>query len=177
MKVKFISIMLLTIFLLSNSGCSGAWRKKFVRAKKGEVKEGPILQPYDYAREFTNKQLYANNYTFWRNSESELINSIKSKDNIKRIRNQAGYAIVDIKKLSSLLVDEKRAEIEPYIFELEDMIEKIDQPNYVSSNSNVLVSRLSRHYRTVSRNFSYQHMKNFIKPDNVKEEADDAQKQ
>ena len=175
MKMKFTTVILLLVVLLSSAGCSGTWRKKFVRAKKGEVKEGPILQPYDYKREFTNNQLYVNNYTFWRNAESELIKSVKSKDSSKRIRNHAGYTMVDIKKLSSLLVDEKSAQLQPYISELEEMIEKIDQPNYVSSNSNALASRLSKHYRAVSHDFSYQRMKNFIKPDEAKAVKDDNQ--
>jgi DNA repair ATPase RecN len=178
MKIRFIVYIMLIMVVLSFTGCSGTWRKKFVRAKKGEEKEGPILQPYDYAREFTNNQLYANNYTFWRNSESELIKAIKSKDNAKRIRNNAGYAITDINKLSSLLVDEKAAQLQQYIAELEDVIEKIQQPNYVSSNSNTLVSRLSKHYRAVSRDFSYRRMKDFIKPDtDKKEKAEDASQQ
>jgi hypothetical protein len=177
MRIKFISFVLLFCVLLASSGCSGTWRRKFVRAKKDETKEGPILQPYDYAREFTNKQLYANNYTFWRNSQSELIKSVKAKDSSRRIRSNAGYAMVDIKKLASLLVDGKAAELQPYISELEDIIEKIELPNYVNSNSNALTSRLSKHYRAVSRYFSYRRMKDFIKPDEEqkKEEKDGKQ--
>jgi hypothetical protein len=165
MKTKVLILILLFAVLSSCAGCSGTWRKKFVRAKKDEIKEGPILQPYDYKREFTNQQLYANNYTFWRNSESELIRSVKSKDSSKRIKSHCAYAMVDIKKLSDLLIEEKTVQLQPYVSELEEIIEKMAQPNYVSSNSNILVSRLSRHYRAVSRDFSYQRMKNFIKPD------------
>ncbi|MFA5069137.1 MAG: hypothetical protein WC300_04800 [Candidatus Omnitrophota bacterium] len=165
MKTRPTLIYLLLIAILSTSGCSGAWRKKFVRAKKGVVKEGPILQPYDYAREFTNKQLYANNYSFWRNSQSELIQSVKSKEGKKKIKSQMGYAIADIKKMASLLIDEENAKLATYILELEGIAEKIEQPNYINSNSNELSSRLSKHYRSVGRNFSYHHMKNFIKPD------------
>jgi hypothetical protein len=165
MRIKFISAVLLFCVLLTSTGCSGTWRRKFVRAKKGEAKEGPVLQPYDYAREFTNRQLYANNYTFWRNSQSELVKSVKAKDSSKKIKNDAVYAMTDIKKLASLLVAEKAAELAPYIAELEDIAEKIYMPNYVSSNSNALVSRLSKHYRAVSRDFSYRRMKDFIKPD------------
>ena len=175
MKMKFTTVMLLLVVLLSSAGCSGTWRKKFVRGKKGEVQQGPILQPYDYKREFTNNQLYVNNYTFWRNAESELIKSVKSKDSSKKIKNQAGYAMVDIRKLSTLLVNEQASKLEPYILELEEMIEKIDQPNYVSSNSNALASRLSKHYRAVSRDFSYQRMKNSIKPDKAEDIKDDNQ--
>jgi hypothetical protein len=178
MRIKIISFVLLFCVLLSSAGCSGTWRRKFVRAKKGEKQEGPVLQPYDYAREFTNQQLYANNYTFWRNSQSELIKSIKSKDSQKRISSQTVYVLADIRKLSGLLVEEKAAELKPYITELEEIINKINQPNYVSSNSNALASSLSRHYRAVSRDFSYRRMKNFIRRDEEqKEEAGDGKEQ
>jgi hypothetical protein len=171
MRTRFTVFILLMFMILSCLGCSGTWRRKFVRAKKGDQTQGPVLQPYDYAREFTNRQLYANNYTFWRNSESELIKSIKSKDNMKKIKSHASQAFVDIKKLYSLLVDEKAADLKPYVQELEDIIEQINQAGYVSSNSNSLVSRLSKHYRAVSRNFSFYHMKDSIKPE--EEDLDD----
>ncbi|MDD5504230.1 MAG: hypothetical protein PHV77_02815 [Candidatus Omnitrophica bacterium] len=165
MKARSALVYLLLITVLCASGCSGTWRKKFVRPKKDADKQGPILQPYDYAREFTNKQLYANNYSFWRSSQSELIRSVKAKDGIKRVKSQMGYAVTDIKKMASLLVDEEKAKLQPYILELEEMAKKIEQPNYLNSNSNELSSRLSKHYRSISRNFSYHCMKNLIKPD------------
>ena len=164
MKRSIISITLMAA-LLFTAGCSGAWRRKFVRSKKNEVKQGPVLQPYDYEKEFTSKQFYANHYAFWKNSEAELINSVKAKSNQKKIVSQADYALVEIKKLASLLNDEKRAQIEPYVVDLEDIVKKIKQPNYVKTNSNHIVSQLSKHYRTVSGKFSYFHMKHFVRPD------------
>jgi len=168
-----ITCMLLIAIIVLTTGCSGAWRKKFIRKKKDEVKQGPVLQPYDYKKEFTNRQLYANHYVFWKNSEAELINSVKSKSNMKKIKSQAAYSLVEIKKLGELLIDEKRALIEPYIAELEDITDKANQPNYVNSNSNQLVSKLSKHYRAVSGTFSYFHMKNFVKPDNAETKSEE----
>ncbi len=164
MKKEIISAsLIITVFF--TSGCSGAWRKKFIRRKKDEDKQGPVLQPYDYKREFTNRQLYANHYVFWKNSESELIGSVKEKSNLKRIKSQANYSLVEINKLADLLVDEKQELIMPYVEELEDIVDKVSRPNYVQSNSNYINSQLSRHYRAVARQFSYFHMKNFVKPD------------
>jgi hypothetical protein len=36
-----------------------------------------------------------------------------------------------------------------------------------------LVSRLSKHYRALSRDFSYRKMQNFIKPDQEEKDKDD----
>ncbi len=161
MNIRIISTALVATLLLT-AGCSGSWRKKFIRNKKDEVKQGPVLQPYDYEKEFTNKQLYANHYAFWKNSESELINSIKAKGNNKKIKSQANYSLVEIRKLASLLNDEKRAQLEPYVTQLEEITKKIKQPNYLDSNSNHIVSQLTKHYRAVSNQFSYFHMKHFV---------------
>jgi len=164
MNIRIIS-MALAVTLLFTAGCSGAWRKKFVRNKKDEVKQGPVLQPYDYEKEFTNKQFYANHYAFWKNSESELIHSTKAKGNHKKIKNQADYSLVEIRKLASLLDDEKRAQLQPYVLQLEEITRKIKQPNYLDSNSNHIVSQMTKHYRAVSNQFSYFHMKHFVRDD------------
>ncbi len=166
MNIKIIGIALIAT-LLFTTGCSGGWRRKFVRSKKDEVKQGPVLQPYDYKKEFTNKQLYANHYVFWKNSEAELINSVKAKGNMKKIKSHAAYSLVEIRKLSNLLNDEKKAQIEPYVQELEDIVKKIQQPSYVKSNSNRIVSRLSKHYRAVRSGFSFFHMKHFVIKDDL----------
>jgi hypothetical protein len=173
MNIRIIGITLIAT-LLFTAGCSGAWRRKFVRGKKDEVKQGPVLQPYDYKKEFTNKQLYANHYVFWKNSEAELINSVKAKGNMKKIKSRAAYSLVEIRKLANLLNDEKKAEIEPYVLELEDIVKKTGQPNYVKSNSNRIVSRLSKHYRAVRNRFSFFSMKHFVIKDDI-DDTDDEQ--
>jgi len=172
MNIRIIGIALIAT-LLFTAGCSGAWRRKFVRSKKDEVKQGPVLQPYDYEKEFTNKQLYANHYVFWKNSEAELINSVKAKGNMKKIKNQATYSLVEIRKLADLLNDEKKAQIEPYVLELEGIVKKIVQPNYVKSNSNQIVSRLSKHYRAVRGKFSFFSMKHFVIEDDLGDVSDE----
>lgn len=171
---RFITYMLIAGVIVSVTGCSGSWRRKFVRKKKDEVKQGPVLQPYDYKKEFTNKQLYANHYVFWKNSEAELINSVRSKANMKKIESQSAYSLVEIRKLADLLAGEKKALLEPYIEELQDIVNKIGQPNYVSSNSNRIVSELKRHYRAVCGRFSYFHMKNFVRPDTEEAESEES---
>jgi len=165
MKIKWIVLALVVITALDTSGCSGVWRRKFVRAKKGEEKESPVLVPYDYKKEFTNKQLYANHFAFWSNAESELVYCFKAKRSQKRIDTYSSYAIVEIRKLRDLLVDEKKNEMEPYVKSLEDIIARARQPNYVSSNSNKLASELNKHYSAVDRLFSYFSMQNYVLPD------------
>jgi hypothetical protein len=163
-KRLLISILLL-VMLVDAAGCSGTWRRKFVRVKKEEEKEAPVLVPQDYKKEFTNNQLYANHFAFWKSAESELISSIRDKKSHKRLDRYTSYTIVEMNKLYNLLVPEKQKDFEPLVNEIKDIIAKISQPGYLDSNRNSIVSELSKHYRAVARSFSYFHMKNYIIPD------------
>ena len=40
---KILSLVLIAIFLFSGAGCTGEWRRKFVRKKKHEKKKVPIF--------------------------------------------------------------------------------------------------------------------------------------
>ena len=162
MNKKIMAVVLVVIFMLSSSGCSGAWRQKFVRKKKVEVKEEPIIHPEDYSKEFTNKQLYANHFAFWKAAESEFINSLKGRRSAGRIKSYAGYAIDELKRMHELLVEEKQKELLTLIEELEAIAARIASPTYINSNRNFLVSISSKHYRAVNRGFSYYGMKNYI---------------
>lgn len=166
---KLMSVTLLLIFAISCVGCSGVLRKKFVRKKKDEVKHGPVLQPYDYAKEFTNRQSYANHFAFWKNSESEVIASLKSKKSQKRIVTYATYSFSEIKKLHELLIEEKQKELMPYVKEMEGFLSNIKTPNYVNSQRRMLIKNLKKHYYSVERQFKYFTMQRYVKPDEEEE--------
>ena len=167
------TFLLVTLVVVTSTGCTGSWRRKFVRKSKSQEVDSPVLQPYDYAKEFTNNQFYANHYVFWKNAESELITLINAKGNLKRIKSRANYAVVELKKLHELLFIQKQKELAPYIQELVDMVKKINEPSYINTHSNVLSSELSKHYRAVNRDFSYHSVKKFIKTNETKEETDE----
>lgn len=168
---KIITALLLFTFVLNTAGCSGAWRRKFIRKKKEGRKEEPVLQPTDYKKEFTNRQLYANYFAFWKNSESELIKSVKGKRGQKRIKTYASYSEKEIMKLYDLLIEEKQKEFKPLIDEFKELISKVMRANYLNSNRNMLVRALKKHHRNVGRNFSFYKMKKHVKPD--EEEAEE----
>ncbi|NQT94919.1 MAG: hypothetical protein HQ572_00565 [Candidatus Omnitrophica bacterium] len=170
MNKRFLAGILILLICMNSVGCGGAWRRKFIRRKKGEEATAPVLQPKDYEKEFTNKQFYANHFVFWKNSESELISSIQAKKSQKRIEMFASYSLTEIKKIYELLIEDKQKELEPYIDELERLVEKIKTPNYLISHKNRVVKEISSHYRAVNK-FSYFYMKNFVIPDEVQENS------
>jgi len=173
MNNRLIGTVLVFALVFGLTGCSGTWRKKFVRRKKDEDKQGPVLQPKDYRKEFTNHQLYANHYAFWKNAELELISSIKSSKSQKRIKVQSSYSLIEIEKLHELLIEEKQKELAPLIEQLREIVTDISKPHYIASHKNTIVRDLTRHYRAVSMRFSYYHMKKYIRPDT--EEAPEAE--
>ncbi|MFH1868569.1 MAG: hypothetical protein ABH843_06325 [Candidatus Omnitrophota bacterium] len=161
---KTITALILFVFVLNSAGCSGVWRRKFIRKKK-DVKEEPILQPKDYKKEFTGRQFYANHYAFWKNSEAELIKAAKGKKGQKRIKTYGSYAGVELKKLYELLIDEKQKEFKPLVDEFGELFTKVTQPDYLDANRNMLVRALNKHHRNVARKFSFFKMKKHIRPD------------
>jgi hypothetical protein len=165
MHKKIISICLLFVLILGCAGCGAAWRRKFVRKKGAEIENEPVLQPQDYRKEFTNQQFYANHYAFWRGSEAEFINCLKANGNQKRFQIYAAYTQKELEKLRELLSEEKKKELTPFIDELNDLITKINNQTYYNSNKHQLIRNLEKHYRAVSRGFSYYSMKGFILPD------------
>jgi len=164
MNTKIINMLLVITLLLSSAGCGGTWRRKFVRRKKGEEVAAPVLQPQDYEKEFTHKQSYSNHFAFWKNSESELITTIKANKSRKRIELFAAYSLDELKEMYVLLIEEKQKELDPYVKELNEIVGRIRMPGHLGSNKNVIVRDLSAHYRAVGK-FSYFFMQNYIRPD------------
>lgn len=169
MHKRAFTIVLIIIFAISCTGCSGPWRRKFVRKREVEVKEEPVFHPEEYSREFTSKQLYANHFAFWRAAESEFILCLKACKSVNRLRTYTSYAMVELKRLHDLLIEEKQKELRPFIEELKEIVVRINQPTYVDSHRNFLVSISDKHYRTVSRRFSYYSMRNYIRPEEESE--------
>ena len=163
---KLIIMLVLLTFTLNSCGCAGTWRRKFVRKKKGEDIEGPVLQPYDYKKEFNNQQLYVNHFTFWKNAESEIIYCLSMTEiNNKKLNANVSYALIEIKKMHELLKPEKQQELKPYVDELADFANRVKLSGYVNSHQNLLVSTIKKHYRQVNRYFAYRNIKPFIKED------------
>jgi hypothetical protein len=171
---RLISAGLLIAFIVGIAGCSPTWRRKFVRKKKGDAVEGPVLEPEEYNKEFTNKQLYANHFVFWKSAENELIASIKKKSSAKRVDVYASHALVEIRKMYQLLVPEMQKELLPYIEELEGVVSDLKKPGYLEAHSNNLLRALSKHYRNVNSGFYYFKAQGYIKPEQEDARDDDA---
>ena len=75
---RFFTAVIIILFAFNTIGCSGAFRRKFVRKKDAADLE-PVLQPDEYKSVFNNRQLYANRFAFWKAAEGEFIKSVENK--------------------------------------------------------------------------------------------------
>lgn len=162
MMKKMTCYVLIFTYLFLMTGCSGQMRRKFIRKKK-EEKTSPVFTPEDYSAEFTLRQRYINHYTFWKNAETEIINILGQEViNNKKLKFHTNYALVEIKELHNILPDYKQWQIETYVNELTELAEKLYNSSYVRSHKHTLVTKLKRHYKEVSRNFSYSKVKEHL---------------
>jgi len=172
---RLVTLSLVGCITITSIGCTGTIRKKFVRRKKDKKPDEPILEPYDYSKEFTNKQLYANHFAFWKAAENELIAAIKKDSGRRRRETYLTHTLTELRKLNALLVEEKQKEFELYVKDMEEIADKIAKPHYVISRRNYLLKQIGEHYRAVDREFSYRAMERYVQPDIVGEGADEEQ--
>ncbi|MFH1645201.1 MAG: hypothetical protein ABIB11_02160 [Candidatus Omnitrophota bacterium] len=166
MARRILVFVFLFCYTMQISACSGTIRRKFVRKKTlEENKNEVVFQPEDYSKEFTNKQLYANYFAFWKSSESELIDSIKDKSSQKRQELYLSYAQKEMNKLYSLLDEGKQQEMLFFVDELTQISEKMIDVKYFSSHRIGILKQIQKHYKLFKRNFSYNKVKDRIEED------------
>ncbi len=163
MMKKIFTVFLIVAISFTATGCSGALRKKFTRRKGEEKKLAPVFKPYDYKTELTSRQLYVNHYTFWKNAHTEVIKILgENIINNKRLKTYARYALDEIKQMQQLLPQEQGAQLAPYAEDLNGIVDKLMDENYVTGHKHTLTKSLKHNYNEVNRNFSYNKMKGFL---------------
>ena len=163
MLKKISCLILIVICLTSLNGCSGELRKKFVRKKKDAARKIPVFKPEDYETKFTPAQRYVNHYVFWKNAAREVIDILeKDEINNKKLKFHAMHTLDEVKDLHKLLPDEQKEQLNPYIEEFAIVADKLIDPAYVINHKNALVKKVRHHYNEVSRNFSYNAVKDYL---------------
>lgn len=166
MLKRIIILFVLVCYVMQISACTGAIRKKFIRKKTlGQNRDEVVFQPEDYSKEFTNKQLYANHFAFWKSAESELINSIKNKSSRKKQELYLSYTKKEMDKLRGLINEKKQKEMMLLIDELAQISEKIIDITYFSSHRLGIIKQLQRHYKLFRNSFAYNKVKDSINID------------
>ncbi len=162
--IFLVSVLVLAcIFLIT--GCESL-RKKFTRTKKKkDAQEVMIITPRDYsAHPFPNDVLYKQYFIYWKSWNQELVASLTDKESPKKVLSCVEQALVNLKKMSTYLKDEKAQELGVYIKETEDLkIEIIEARAMAPSQMNLFRYKAERILSRVNRQFDLTKMKAFLK--------------
>lgn len=157
--LKLILVVLSLSVAASLFGCA-SFKKKFMRKIKKEDDTPIYYQGKKYAAK-PSMELYQKHYVYWINWHKELIEKLGK--NVKSNIRSTEEMMSNLQDMSTLLVDEKSAQIAPHIDELEKVKSIIVKRNMTKSNETRIRQILQREYRTIKREFSPTKMTGFIR--------------
>jgi hypothetical protein len=149
------------IFILA--GCE-AFGKKFIRKHKdtdGQVEM--VLEPKVYPdHPFPSEEVYRETFNFWKTWHEELLNSLVADGNKKKQKECVDYTIENLKRLKSLLREEKAKLLGQEIDELDKARQKIELPILNETDMVVLKNNLDRQKMKIDREFVYSKVKDYL---------------
>ncbi|MCM8792082.1 MAG: hypothetical protein NC826_02900 [Candidatus Omnitrophica bacterium] len=162
MKIKIIFLIFFLIF--SFSGCD-AFVRKFTRKPKKNIssQQEMVLVPEEYPSLFKDKEeQYHYYFSFWQSWHTEFINSLIEKTSHKKKISCLSAVINNLNILRDLLLDEKRADLEKYINELQILRDKLSKDIY-TTQFNWYYNRAETLRKNILQNYSYSKIKNYLK--------------
>ena len=161
-KYLFKSIVLIIVvgFVFNLAGCA-ALKAKFTRKKKAQ--KTPVyyqVKKYDIK---PSMELYEKHYIFWLNWHKKLLQELgyNFKSDIRCLQDVSG----NLEDMQGMLVDEKAAEFQPHIDDINKVRAIIDKRSMTTSNETRIRLILEREYRMIKRSFSPKEMAGFIRKD------------
>lgn len=159
-----IGIMLFSCICLL-TGCETLKRKFTRKRKQVENKENVVISPRDYNEHpFPPDVLYKQHFAYWKAWNQELLGSLNELNSLKRVVSSSQQSIMNLKKMSSCLQDEKAKGLNGYIKDLEKIEADIKNAHNVEdARMRVFRYKVSRIYSCVNREYDYTKIKNFLK--------------
>lgn len=165
-KLSWIAMFLVVVCVFS--GCEKTvsdWKDKFVRKKKPQQKTTRFYKGESYRQEYPNATLYENHYIYWKRWEEELIEALKG-DNIVRQQGYLDHSIEEMLSMREYLTDDKKPAFDKYISELQKYQTQIKNGKGGGSNMRTQIRYdISKHFRSVMREFSPDEIEAYIKED------------
>lgn len=153
------------VFCVSSAGCE-TLKKKFTRKRKSpEIQEAMVVAPRDYSSHpFPAEVLYKQYFVYWKAWQQELVSNIGGRASHKKIVDCAEQSLVNLRKMSSYLDDEKAAALKPYILEMEVLkAEIVEAKNFPDVRLNAVRYKAERILSNVNRKFDLTKMRDFIR--------------
>lgn len=167
MLKKVISLGLVVVFVLSLQGCE-TLRKKFVRKRKTPVTAEPmVITPRDYsAHPLPNHILYKQYFVYWKSWNQELVTALNDRASDKKVLDCMEQALVNLKKMSTYLTDDKAKAMASYIEQSEVLRNRIRAvPGIPQAEAMRFRYTAERILSSVNRQFDPTEMKAYMKPD------------
>lgn len=157
---KMFSILLIFAVLVSLSGCSEEWRRKFIRKKKDVAKKPRIYQTKRYTKEPT-EALYTKHYNYTISWLSELSGNIGQ--NSKKDARCIEEALGQLKDMQFFLVPEKAQELDKHISRLNGIRDLILRHDLGYANMDYARRSVEREERFLRSEFYYNKIKGHMK--------------
>ena len=157
---RIVAVLLLFVIILSLSGCSEEWRRKFIRKKKEPTKKPRIYQVKKYKKEPT-RELYDKHYVYTTNWISELTGNLGQ--NHKKDLRCIEEALSQIHDMRELLVPDKAKELDKHINRLKEIQDILIKQDLTQANKDYVMRSLDREERFLRSEFYYDKVKNFMK--------------
>jgi hypothetical protein len=170
---KAVALMVACIMMVTITGCSPEWQKKFVRKKK-DVKKAPRIYQLKKYEKKPSLELYRKHYVYWETWQSELI-EVLGYNHKKDVR-CVTEALSNLQDMRNVLVPEKGDKLTKHInsmAQVKDMVMRNDESQ--PARRDYIRQRLERIDRVIKAEFSPKMAKNYIKKSFDEEQAGSAE--
>ena len=166
---RAFSILLVFAMLVSLSGCSEEWRRKFVRKKKDVAKKPRIYQTKRYAKEPT-EVLYTKHYNYTISWLSELAGDLGQ--NNKKDARCIEEALGQMGDIQLFLIPEKAKELDKHISRLKEIQDIILRRDLGHANMDYARRSVEREERFLRSEFYYDKIKKHMRKSFDEEDAE-----
>jgi len=137
--------------LLLCGGCSEAFQKKFRRKKGLGERFTPVIQFEDYSQGATPLDRYRKHYTLFGYWNAELLDTMVSTGNEKRMAKASGESLDELRELIKLLQPSTAGPASSLLSERERIDRQLKSGSYLPSQLAMLRQRLEWQEREIHR--------------------------
>ncbi|MBU4311564.1 MAG: hypothetical protein KJ706_02445 [Candidatus Omnitrophica bacterium] len=159
-KNRILAGILICVLLVSSTGCAGLQRK-FTRKKEKEVKAGPVITTYDYAKDLRVEELYKKRFLYWKSWQGELIDRMDEGTYKKRTECYEN-TVMNLEEMRKYLSLAKVKELDPFIEEIKSIDPDVKKKRLSRSEKYRMGHMLEKTKRRIDKQFSYSKVKDYL---------------
>jgi len=164
MRIKKVSCVLLSVFLLLDLvGCESFVRKFTRKSKKSDQAVEMVLAPEEYkGPNMSKEELYRQYFLYWKSWQDELINALTQKSSQKKKIDCAQEALKNLINMKMQLLADSQNNFDPTIARLNDLLASLKSDTYgTNDNSNLRTAEQMK--ANIQRDFVYPKIRNYLK--------------